>query len=464
METYTYSVSSDFSNNYDPGIFSNSIKTSSIGAKYKGGRKKGDVVTVRFNPGLTAPEIIILDNIVSSHDPDEITSLSNNLNKLDATTDPTADDDESRGYAVGSTWHNIVTNEVCLCIDATDGAAVWTCRDSDIEVFSGSDTLGGLTLTSGFQDLPLNVEHKKTINITHTGSSAEVTINKTGTYVITGYASVLTTVGSNSAAAVRLARNTGSGYSAIVGTLVNMPIDQLTDDDRATGTFSVTLDVTSGDQFKLEIQYINIDPGGSIATTPCSGLNIHRIGAGAPGAVGPAGPPGAGSTVVLQDEGSNVTNTPHSVLNFVGDGVTTTDAGSGVATITIPSGAIFGSEYGYDSSAPEFSTSSSGFVQAFTTTTASLPAGDYRINWYYNWRQSNSQDDFLCRLQIDNSTTIHEHRQEPKDASSDQRHVVCGFINTTLTSGTHTIDIDIAAPIGNTSYIRNMRIEWWRVA
>lgn len=46
-------------------------------------------------------------------------------NKLDATVDPTADNDDGEGYAAGSTWLNTSTNEAFRLIDATTGAAVW---------------------------------------------------------------------------------------------------------------------------------------------------------------------------------------------------------------------------------------------------------------------------------------------------------------------------------------------------
>jgi len=49
------------------------------------------------------------------------------------------------------------------------------------------------------------------------------------------------------------------------------------------------------------------------------------------GLQGPAG----SNTLIIKDEGTNVTSTPHSTLDFVGAGVTATDAGGGVATITI---------------------------------------------------------------------------------------------------------------------------------
>ena len=47
------------------------------------------------------------------------------LNKLDAASDPTVNDDTDLGYAVGSVWINVTTDRMHVCTDATDGAAVW---------------------------------------------------------------------------------------------------------------------------------------------------------------------------------------------------------------------------------------------------------------------------------------------------------------------------------------------------
>jgi hypothetical protein len=56
------------------------------------------------------------------------------------------------------------------------------------------------------------------------------------------------------------------------------------------------------------------------------------------GTIGPKGDdgaPGAGSTVLVQDEGTNLPNTPHSTLDFRGDIIEATDQGSGVARATV---------------------------------------------------------------------------------------------------------------------------------
>jgi len=45
---------------------------------------------------------------------------------VEATTDPDADDDTGEGYSVGSRWVNVTDDEEFICLDVTEGAAVWT--------------------------------------------------------------------------------------------------------------------------------------------------------------------------------------------------------------------------------------------------------------------------------------------------------------------------------------------------
>lgn len=44
---------------------------------------------------------------------------------LEATTNPTINDDETTGYCIGSFWINTSTGHCFECVDPTDGAAVW---------------------------------------------------------------------------------------------------------------------------------------------------------------------------------------------------------------------------------------------------------------------------------------------------------------------------------------------------
>ncbi len=47
------------------------------------------------------------------------------LNKLDATTGPTVNDDTSDGYVVGSLWADVTNDYLYVCIDSSAGAAIW---------------------------------------------------------------------------------------------------------------------------------------------------------------------------------------------------------------------------------------------------------------------------------------------------------------------------------------------------
>jgi hypothetical protein len=47
------------------------------------------------------------------------------------------------------------------------------------------------------------------------------------------------------------------------------------------------------------------------------------------------GSAGSGSNINVADEGSNIPNTPHDTLNFIGDSVEATDGGNGTANITV---------------------------------------------------------------------------------------------------------------------------------
>ena len=270
-----------------------------------------------------------------------------------------------------------------------------------------------------------------------------------------------------------------------------------------SNSFLVTLN--TNDYLSLQLKYT-----GDGADTTVNGTFkvIKLVGArGADGADGPTGTPGSGSTINLQDEGSSITNTPHSNLNFTGAGVTASDAGSGVATISIPGGSdgvtiqeegsdlantphstinfigsavtatdnsgaadititagtpIFGSDYDFDSAEGETNTNSTSQVAKLTFNVTGLAGGDYRVNWYYEWRRNTASNDYRADVEV-NGTLIMEHREESKDVNS--WHTNAGFDNVTLTSGNHTIVLyHYGDSTGSTSYTRRARLEIWRVS
>jgi hypothetical protein len=145
-----------------------------------------------------------------------------------------------------------------------------------------------------------------------------------------------------------------------------------------------------------------------------------------------------------------------------GSGISITN-GAGSITITA-TGGVYGTQYSYAASETESSTASTTFVQTLRLTTASIPAGDYRIQLYYEWRSSSGSGSMSVQAQIDDTTTIHEMDSAPEDSFSYQSQTVQSFSVNTLTATTHTVDLDYKCESGSTCYIKRTRIEIVRVS
>ena len=187
---------------------------------------------------------------------------------------------------------------------------------------------------------------------------------------------------------------------------------------------------------------------------------------GSQGATGAAGTPGSGTTINVKDDGVNVPNTPHDILNFVG--MNATDAGGGQANIQN----VYGSNYTYAESLTVTTTNSTSFQEKLKLTTASLPVGTYRIGWSFQWNHDNTGNDFLGRIQMDDTTTLGNYQIEPKDSAgtfsttgTNQKFGLAGFAQVALTTGVHFFDIDFATEnASDESSIWNARLEFWRVS
>lgn len=128
-------------------------------------------------------------------------------------------------------------------------------------------------------------------------------------------------------------------------------------------------------------------------------------------------------------------------------------------------GAVFGTEYHENSLDSSGTTSSTSFVQRVRLTTGSVVAGDYYIGWGYQWNLDTLQRDFIGQVELDDTTVLMDHRQEPADAGSDQLHALAGFAIVTLTAAIHTVDIDFSvANGGDVATISNARLILYRVS
>lgn len=356
----------------------------------------------------------------------------------------------------------------------TDGAG----QLSWVASGGGSETLSAVqarrttsfNITTSFADVPLDSTDVETdaTAIEHNNTSTErIDIKVDGTYTVL-YSLPTIIVSTPSAQINVFTKVLKNGTTLLAGSDLDVGYHYsatYSHSEHSPNNRSVTVPLTAGDYLTLQTKYTESD--GPITSLDTNGDVIFQVikldgvtgAAGLDGSDGADGAPGSGTTLIVKDEGTNVTNTPHSAFNFVGPGVTVTDAGAGVADITI---SVYGSEFQEASSDTESSTTSSTFQQKLRMTTSSLPSGTYRIAWYYEWRLTITTNDFKAQVQINDTITLMEHQQEPQDSGDDQYNNHSGFYYSTG-SGVLNIDIDYSSGAG-TAYIRRARLEIWRVS
>lgn len=105
-----------------------------------------------------------------------------------------------------------------------------------------------------------------------------------------------------------------------------------------------------------------------------------------------------------------------------------------------------------------------------TLTTPSIPAGRYKIGWYYEWAYDDIANNFQAQVQVDNTTTLMNQNSEPSDSGgagpggTDQRHPNSGFGYVNLAAGIHFIDIDYGGIGPASATLWRARLEIRRVS
>lgn len=190
-----------------------------------------------------------------------------------------------------------------------------------------------ITITTSWQDVPLNDERVKDSIFTHSSNSAEITVNETSRYLVIYAVGIQSTSGgSRTQTEARLVLN-GSPVSNSGAELYNRNSNQ--GGDNASRSF--VLDLTDGDVLKLQVQR---QSGGNTQQTIAgqSGLLLVKL-AGKTGTKGDKGDTGSGSTINVEDGDILVPNSPFDTLNF-GSGLSATDDGGGQVTIEATAQAI----------------------------------------------------------------------------------------------------------------------------
>jgi len=333
------------------------------------------------------------------------------------------------------------------------------------EAFSGYTNSNSGTFTTWI-DLPIDTELKKSSGFTHTNPNPDVTIGETGTYLIIAEITIDQVSGnSRSTAEMRLVVDTGGGYNEIDGTRARM-YSRNNARGEQVGSVSIIRDFTAGDQIKAQAQRFS-GAGSFQILADNSRLSILNL----KGPKGDQGDPGPGSSVIVKEEGISLGS--FTDLNFVGTPVTATDAGGGQADITVAAPTpIFGQNYAQVSSTTIITVGGTAWTQYLSLSTGSIPAGTYRIGWFYLWNGSSVSSDVEVRIQLDNAIDLMLAREEPVDTlgsgpgGTDQRFPRGGFLHSTFVStGSHTFDLDFRSnDASDDATIIQGHLEFWRVS
>ena len=326
--------------------------------------------------------------------------------------------------------------------------------------FDAYDSSGGTTVGTSWTDIPLGTVRKiNTEFFSHSSGSSEVIIKKTGTYIIIARVTTTITTGtSRTDSSMRVVKDDGAGYAAVPGTTAVM-YNRTNNLGENTGTVALVLDLEANDRIKIQTKR---DNGSSTLALLAEGSSLTIFTTKGPkGDRGEDGAPGSGSSITLKHEGTTVSGSPFSILNFTGTAVQKVEQeSSNQAEIYIEPD--FGSWYGWNISDAESTTNSNSYVNKLTYTTPNIPAGYYRVGYQFEWRRNTTGNDFKARLQLDSATTIMEINEEPKDPNSWYlRH---GFDIIYLTAGSHTFTLDFCGETTSaTSRIRRARLEFWMI-
>ena len=176
------------------------------------------------------------------------------------------------------------------------------------------------------------------------------------------------------------------------------------------------------------------------------------------GIVGAQGATGSGSNIIVKKNSVNLTNTPHSSLNFAG-GISAVDAGGGVATISSP---LYGTEFhcAYENVATTMTGTT--YATKLTLTTSVLAGGLYKITAAYGINKANIYTDLLNRVMVDDSMIGYVHNYEISDITS--------YLYTTrifyriLSAASHTILLQFTNETSGTITMQDCSLELIRVS
>lgn len=144
---------------------------------------------------------------------------------------------------------------------------------------------------------------------------------------------------------------------------------------------------------------------------------------------------------------------------FIGDGVSN-------ILLNPVSNINFGSSFSNAISEAVSSTTSTSWQNKLTLVTGTLPVGNYRVGFSYQWAQNKTSTEYNAQVVVTGTSinqTIFSQAQAP--LKQNYYDLVSGFMYGNLpTEQVLTITIDYSSSMGSTvAYIKNAMLDIWRV-
>jgi hypothetical protein len=172
-----------------------------------------------------------------------------------------------------------------------------------------------------------------------------------------------------------------------------------------------------------------------------------------------------GSNIILTENAGEINALTDKALPVSNDVIIIEDSAASYAKKKATIGSFappFGTYYQSTENETEASTNSTTPQTRLTLSPTGLPSGTYRVGWFFNWSLSSSSYDFRGRVTVNGVQNAYMS-QEPKDPGTDQNVPASGFFPIAL-SGNPTILLQYwVENSGVTGYIRNARLEFWRI-
>jgi hypothetical protein len=144
--------------------------------------------------------------------------------------------------------------------------------------FAGQSTATATIPDSDWTDVPINTEKEKDASFTHTAPNANITLDSTGTYMISVQFHVTTGTSRKDVWGKMVSEPSGGGgYTDVTGALSKAPImfENAPDFNDLAWTMTFTYEATAGDNIKFQ-QYVDMRTTSDHSQGPTS-VNIVRI-------------------------------------------------------------------------------------------------------------------------------------------------------------------------------------------